>query len=477
MVFHSYIFVFVLLPVTFLLFSLFKGNLTRENLILLIASYIFYSWGFPILYLFFLMYSSLLDYFIGILLDRTDETWKRKALLGMSLVGNLGLLCTFKYGSWLLGGLNHWVFDMGWNFRIPAPDLPLPPGISFYTFQTMSYTIDVYRRHIKPEKNVIHYLTYVTMFSQLVAGPIERSENLLRQLCKPRSFATGEQLETGLFLICWGLFKKVALSDNLAHVVDQCMNRLGEVPGAGFIAVFAFSFQIYADFSAYTDIARGSGKLFNIEIMRNFITPYFSASPMEFWKRWHISLSQWLRDYLYIPLGGNRVSKPRHILNLLLVMTIGGFWHGAGICFVLWGLYHGILLVIYHFIPIHETIEKRFGVVGRILAIMLMYGLTCFGWALFISSPSSRFPALVHNALWFFQTPVGHSFYFWLYPALLFATPLVLTEYAGYRKGGEFVDLYQNFAPGLKTACYVIMFYGVCLLGRRISYDFIYFQF
>ena len=477
MVFHSYIFAFVFLPLTFLGFSLLHKSLTWQNLLLLLASYIFYSWGFPAIFLFFLMYSSFLDYFVGRWMEKTETPWKRKGLLLISIAGNLGLLCTFKYGNWILGSFNHLIFDMGLNFRIPAPDLPLPPGISFYTFQTMSYTIDVYRKHIKAEKRIIPYLTYVSLFSQLVAGPIERSENLLRQLRQPRPPASFAQIENATFLICWGLFKKVVLSDNLGHVVDQSMNRLTEVPGTALIAIFAFSCQIYCDFSAYTDIARGSAKLFNIEIMRNFKTPYFSRSPSDFWKRWHISLSQWLRDYLYIPLGGNRVSGFRHLINLMLVMTLGGFWHGAGAFFVLWGVYHGALLVLYYLVPIDRILEKTFGALGRAMAIGLMYLLTCFGWALFISSPSSRFPAMMHNLAWFLQAPPVPGFYFWLYPALLFGIPVFWTEYAGYRKGGEFVDLYEGCPWYWKTLWYVVMFYGICLLGRRISYDFIYFQF
>ena len=478
MLFHSYHYVFVLLPAALLLYRLLR--MTRwHNLILLIASYLFYVWGHPYL-IFFILSSSLIDFWVGCQLGNTENPRRRAWLLGASVTFNLGMLVIFKYAGWVSKSLNQTFFYWHLPLWLPEVDLPLPPGISFYTFQALSYTIDVYRHRFEPHRNLTNFLTYIAFFPQLIAGPIERPQNLLTQISTVRDPVNDRRFESAIFLIVWGIFKKVVFADNLGHVVKQCFGLLPDVPGIGFVIVFAFCFQIYCDFSAYTDIARGSARLFNIELTRNFMTPYFAVSPSDFWKRWHISLSTWIRDYVYTPLFvklDRLRPNARLFVTLILTMTVMGLWHGAGIFFVIWGLYHGFLLALYHVFPIDRILEDRFRQAGRWMAVLIMFFLINVAWLLFISDPSSRFPAIVKNLISAFQTPVRPEIYTWLYPALLFSVPVMITEILGYRKRGEFVDLYDAWPFWGKVAVYYLIFYGICVFGKRETYEFIYFAF
>jgi D-alanyl-lipoteichoic acid acyltransferase DltB (MBOAT superfamily) len=283
-------------------------------------------------------------------------------------------------------------------------------------------------------------------------------------------------LEYAFFLIVWGLFKKLVLADNLGNIVDLVHLQPRSFPGAGLILPYAFCFQIYCDFSAYTDIARGSAALFGIQLSRNFLTPYFSASPSEFWRRWHITLSTWIRDYLYIPLGGERGGRGRTLANLLVTMFLAGLWHGAGLFFILWGLYHGALLVMYRFLPLHEILPRLAGRAGTVLAVAIMFFLTCFGWLLFRSDASvftpllSTLPALLEN-------PLDAHFWHFVYGTTLFVVPVVITDWIGYRRGTEFVDVYRDLSTKSKVALYVAVFFATSLLAKREGYGFIYFQF
>lgn len=476
MVFHSYAYVFVFLPATFLLYSLVRKTRFR-NVVLLIASYIFYTGGSLFLFM-SLACVSVLDYWWARKIHETSNEKKKKLFLVLSLVGNLAWLSLFKYVGWFVSTINNVSFHYGWVWSIPQPHLPLPPGISFYTFQTMSYTLDVYMGAIIPERNILNYLTYVSFFPQLVAGPIERASHLLPQLAKIRKTVSAEHFKKGVFLIVWGLFKKVVCADNLGHLVDVCLRYL-HIPGMGLILVYAFGFQIYCDFSAYTDIARGTAKLFNVELIRNFWTPYFAVSPSDFWRRWHISLSSWLRDYIYTPLAFSKRNwgDGGVVFALMVTFFLCGLWHGAGIFFIMWGLYHGLLLTVYRFIPIDQFLIQKWGRFGKVVAIFLMFQLTSLGWLFFRSNPSSLFPSIWLSITNFFNHSIDRGFAsaFWI--LLLFSAPIVITDYMGYRRQCEFVDLYERFGRGLKVLLFVFVFYAICFLGKRETYDFIYFAF
>jgi len=359
----------------------------------------------------------------------------------------------------------------------------LPPGISFYTFQTMSYTIEVYRREMQASRRLIDYMAFVTFWPHLVAGPIMRARNLLHQLETVRPIISAEDARYAILLIAWGIFKKSVLADNFGNIVDSVdrMAISNALPaGSGLIFAYAFAGQIYCDFSAYTDIARGSAKLINIDLMRNFHTPYFAVSPGDFWRRWHISLSTWLRDYLYIPLGGNRFGRWREIRNLMITMVLGGLWHGAGFLFVAWGFWHGLLLVIYRIAPIDRGLTRLFGPVGKWISIILTFHLVCFGWILFRSSSNTVGPILWSIAAMFTggEVPSFFAVYDVIVRGLLvLGTITLLTDLVGYWKRVEFEDLFQKLHPSLWVALMALCYFGVMLFGKRESAQFIYFQF
>lgn len=478
MLFTSYDYVFLLLPLTFIFYHCLPHS-KWQNIVLLVASYVFYIWESHFLIV-LIVISSAVDYFVGLALGKTDKPAARKWLLFLSVFINLGLLGVFKYSYWFISGMNAFLLGFGIDTGIKPVQLPLPPGISFYTFQTLSYTIDVYRKQFKPHRDVLSFLTYVAFFPQLIAGPIERCGHLLPQLAAVRKTVSYEKIESGVFLIAWGIFKKVVFADNLGHVVARCLENLEEVPGIGFIAVFAFSFQIYCDFSAYTDIARGTARFFNIELTRNFKTPYFATSPSDYWQRWHISLSSWIRDYVYTPmfLGLRWMNvKWRLYVSLLLTMAVMGLWHGAGMFFVLWGVYHGCILILYSIFPIDKLLKNKFGSTGHWASVFIMFIFTLFGWVLFMSDPSPRFLQIMTNLAWGFQAPFHSDILIWLYPMLLYTLPVIFTESLAYSKKVEFVDFYSKIPFWGKVGMYYVMFYAVSILGKREAYDFIYFAF
>jgi alginate O-acetyltransferase complex protein AlgI len=313
-------------------------------MLLLAASYVFYASWNP-LYTLLIIGSTLIDYFAAIRVEESKTQKAKKLYLTVSLLSNLGLLGFFKYYGFFAAETN-WLLDaIGLSGRLPIFQILLPVGISFYTFQTMSYSIDVYRGSLKAERHLGLFALYVSFFPQLVAGPIERSTRLLPQLRNLRGFEY-QRVKEGFQLIYWGLFKKIVVADWLADYVNNVYGNTGQTSGlACLLATFFFGFQIYYDFSAYSEIARGCGKIFGVELMVNFRTPYFSSSIKEFWQRWHISLSTWFRDYVYFPLGGSRVAFPRVLMNILIVFAISGVWHGANWTFLIWGLLHGVALV------------------------------------------------------------------------------------------------------------------------------------
>lgn len=315
--------------------------------LLLAASYYFYaSWN--INYLSLIILSTFVDYAVGYFLGKTpfEQQNKRKVLLALSVVTNLGILFTFKYYNFFMGSLISAFENMGYSLDIQNLKLLLPVGISFYTFQSMSYTIDIYRGRLEPERNFGIFATFIAFFPQLVAGPIERARNMLPQFYEKHEFSYIRAVE-GFRLILWGTFKKVAIADRSAVVVNAVYGAPDEYSGLSLIlATVFFAIQIYCDFSGYTDIAIGVAKVMGYDLMLNFRQPYFAKSIQEFWQRWHISLSTWFRDYLYIPLGGNRVSFGRYLLNIMIVFLVSGLWHGAGWTFAIWGALHGFYMVI-----------------------------------------------------------------------------------------------------------------------------------
>lgn len=334
-------------------------------------------------------------------LGRRKENVSPKFYVGLSVVVNLSILGVFKYYNFFVASAEAALSSLGFtDTSLTTLHVLLPVGISFYTFQTMSYSIDLYRRKIKPCENYLDFALYVTYFPQLVAGPIERAAHLLPKIISPRKIDPVE-IANGVSLIAYGMFKKVAIADGVAGSVDSVYGASGAVSGLDIsLATLFFALQIYCDFSGYTDIARGTSKLFGIDLMHNFNLPYFSRSPSEFWQRWHISLSSWLRDYLYIPLGGNRGSKYATYKNLSLTMLLGGLWHGAAWNFIVWGAYHGVLLSVYRAIPDKFSIWwRRSRVTNAIVylgSMVLFFLLTCYGWLLFRAESLSQITEFTH---------------------------------------------------------------------------------
>lgn len=383
MLFNSFVF-WIFFAIVLALYRVLPHK--SQNHMLLVASYIFYGyWDYRYLSLIFL--STLVDYWVANWIHDSQTQRRKKSILLISLVANLGFLGFFKYYNFFARELSVALEGIGLSVPLPFLEIVLPVGISFYTFQTMSYTIDVYRGVTKPARNFLDFALYVSFFPQLVAGPIERSNHLLPQILRPRN-ATTEQFIEGLYHILFGLFKKVVVADNMAPIANHIFSRpVADLTGPEILlGVYAFAFQIYGDFSGYSSIAQGVAKWMGFDLSWNFKMPYLSGSPSEFWQRWHISLSQWLRDYLYIPLGGNRGGTLMTSRNLMLTMLLGGLWHGAAWTFIIWGLYHGVLLVIYR---IGEYLGKLGGIrlprnrLLRMLNVVFFFHLICISWLLF----------------------------------------------------------------------------------------------
>ena len=341
------------ITVFFLLYYyIFNKSLRKQNLLILISSWFFYAfWDWRFLSL--ILFSTFLDYFIGLRLKVETRSNVRKGLLWSSLVVNLGFLLFFKYFNFFIDNLNDSLRILGFSWSLQSLNIILPVGISFYTFQTLSYTIDVYRKKINPTTDFVVFASYVSFFPQLVAGPIERASNLISQFEEERRFSRSKAVD-GLRQILWGLFKKVVIADNCAELVNEIFNNSGSLNGSTlFLGSILFAFQIYGDFSGYSDIAIGVSRIFGFDLMRNFAYPYFSRDIAEFWRRWHISLSSWFRDYLYIPLGGSRGGVVFKLRNTIIIFLVSGFWHGANWTFIIWGLLNAL-----YFIPLLLT-EKE----------------------------------------------------------------------------------------------------------------------
>ena len=471
MQFQSFIFIqfFLLFYASYLLLM---NNFKAQNVLLVIASYVFYGyWDWR--FLFLLIFSTVVDFVVAKLIDRTASKRQKKIWLGVSLVSNLSILGFFKYFNFFTASFT----DLLSNIGIPVNELTvkviLPVGISFYTFQTLSYTIDVYRGHLKPTKSIIDFAVYVAFFPQLVAGPIERATSFLPQISNPRKIDLS-QINAGIFLIIWGYFKKLVVADNLAKIADSIFNNYSDYQGLDIIiGILAFTIQIYCDFSAYSDIARGLAKLMGFELMVNFRLPFFALNPSDFWSRWHISLSSWLRDYLYIPLGGNRKGTFNTYRNLFLTMLLGGLWHGAAWNFIWWGTYQGLILVIYRLITgskKRRSLEDT-SIISVISQMFIMFILTNIGWVIFRSNSGEQIIYLLTH--WGFTlsentVSLGREL-------LFFTTPLLI------------VQLWQHLSCDLliitklpnwfTNLIYSFFLINICLYGVRQSTEFIYFQF
>lgn len=474
MLFNSFVF-FIFLGVVLPIFYALEKNRSR-NLFLIIASYVFYGywdWRFCSL----LALSTIIDFFIGKSLFLTLNERKRKYLLILSLISNLGILSLFKYYNFFADSFQSFSQSLGLTTDYLHLNILLPVGISFYTFQTLSYTIDIYRRRLDPTSSFIDFALFVSFFPQLVAGPIERAKTLLPQLSQKYS-PSKQQLKEGVELIILGLFRKVMIGDTAGRLVDQVFGSIESYRSIELIcALILFSIQIYADFSGYSHIARGTAKLLGIELMKNFEQPYLSRNITEFWRRWHISLSTWLKDYLYISLGGNRKGKIATYKNLMITMLLGGLWHGASWNFVIWGGLHGLYLAIHKLLLREKKVatHKIQKIDPSILVqIVGTYILVLFTWLFFRSTSW-------HSTKLFFSKVVNwegsdHTFLFLSITSSYIIAVLVLDilEYVSnshtYLLGIKYKGVRNGILCALLTVTFIYMF-------QAEPTPFIYFQF
>ncbi|MDO4501282.1 MAG: MBOAT family O-acyltransferase [Erysipelotrichaceae bacterium] len=351
-------------------------------------------------YVFLILFTTIISYICALLLEKTDNDKLKKLYIFISLLMSFGVLFVFKYLNFAIN-----IFNRFTPLNLGTLNLLLPVGISFYTFQTVSYVIDVYRGKIKAEKHFGIYATFVSFFPQLVAGPIERSTNLLPQIKEEHKFDS-DKAYYGIGLMLWGLFKKIVVADNLAIYVDKVYENVGAYSGFALLLVtMMFAIQIYCDFSGYSDMARGSAKLFGVELMENFKSPYFASSIKEFWSRWHISLSTWFKDYLYIPLGGNRVGELRNYFNLVFTFLISGLWHGAGWHYIIWGGMHGVLQVVEKILGLNKKIENKLLLNIKRVFVFLLVTIT---WIFFRSNNIYDSVYILKNMLIGISSPLNY---------------------------------------------------------------------
>ena len=473
MLFNSFVFV-VFFVVVYGLFLLGRRRMRFQNSLLLVASYVFYGW-WDWRFLSLIALSTVIDYVVGRALNKVQGERRRKQLVSISVVSNLGILGFFKYFNFFADSFVSVFSMLGVPLTRVELEIVLPVGISFYTFQTLAYTIDVYRRNVEPVDDFWDFALYVSFFPQLVAGPIERAFALLPQIRRSRH-PSWQQVDEGLSLVAWGFFKKLVVADNVARIANQVFNDYQSYQGLDlFVAIVAFALQIYCDFSGYSDIARGISKLMGFELMVNFRLPYFALNPSDFWSRWHISLSTWLRDYLYVPLGGNRAGKWQTLRNLFLTMVLGGLWHGASYNFVLWGAFHGGILILYRVFdkrPEHKAPWSGEFSYARIAGKWaLMLSLTLVGWTLFRCSTTHQ--------IWWVLSHLGVSRSTetsgFVLALLGYGLPLVLMEAVMYVSGDLLVA--TRLSPSLRGALYGALVLGIAIFGVRQSQEFIYFQF
>jgi alginate O-acetyltransferase complex protein AlgI len=445
---------------------------------LLVASCIFYSfWNWRFLFLLFATIS--VDFFCAKRIHASSDARERKNLLILSLGCNLLVLGFFKYFNFFVHNFQMLLMHVGLNIPLQPLNIILPLGISFYTFEAMSYVWDVYRHKMEPIRRYSDYALFVIYFPHLIAGPIMRARDLLPQICFPRKL-NRELFFEGVYFFCWGLFEKVVIADNLAQIVNPVFAAHAPYQGADvLISLYAFAFQIFCDFDGYSNMARGLGKCMGFDIMFNFNLPYFATNPREFWQRWHISLSTWLRDYLYIPLGGNKNGTVQMYRNLWITMLIGGLWHGASWTFVIWGFYQGSLLVIHRFFsPTGTVIASRSGFIQQIwhlIRIIFFFHLICLGWLFFRAQSFTQIVQML-QALFHLCHPleikallmgvVGIMSIIWFL--------LVMQVFQFIKKDLVFIFKEHWLAQGL---VYFMMIFLIFVFGAGGGKEFIYFQF
>lgn len=470
----------VFLPIVFLFYwFVFNRNLKWQNLFVVVASYVFYGW-WDWRFLMLIVFTSLCSWGSGLLIERyRSEPSKAKAISVLNIVLNLLILGVFKYYNFFVTSFAH-------TFHFSTDGLLLkvilPVGISFYTFQALSYSIDVYRGKLEPTKDIVQFFAFVSFFPQLVAGPIERATNLLPQFGKPRHFEYDTAVD-GMRQILWGLFKKMVVADNCAIYVDQVFsNYTGQSGSTLLVAAILFTFQIYGDFSGYSDIAIGTAKLFGIRLMRNFNVPYFSRDIAEFWRRWHISLTTWFRDYVYIPMGGSRVSKAKVVRNTFVIFLISGFWHGANWTFIVWGAYHALL-----FLPLILSGKNRkytdvvakghwLPTLREVGQMLLTFMLAVIGWIIFrvanFTEAWQYVCGLFNKSL--FTVPWLDNRHYYV-PVVLSIVVMLVVEWLQRERDHAF-DLSGIKSQVLKFGIYYVMLVALFWFGGHAE-SFIYFQF
>lgn len=472
MLFNSFEFA-IFLPVVFLLYwFVFNKTIKLQNLFLLIIGYIFYGW-WDWRFLFLIAFSTLFDFAIGILLDKTIKDQKRKWLFAASCIVNIGLLGFFKYFNFFIDNFISAFESVGYHIPPVSLKIILPVGISFYTFQSLSYTTDIYRRKMKPTTDFISFAAFISFFPQLVAGPIERAFHLLPQFHVKRKFELEEAVK-GMRQILWGLFKKIVIADTLSTYVDQIFASYDTLPGSTLLlGAIYFSVQIYCDFSGYSSIAIGTARLFGFSLLQNFNYPYFSLNVAEFWRKWHMSLTSWFRDYVYIPMGGSRGTLGKTIFNTLFVFALSGFWHGANWTFIIWGLLNGLFIV-----PNLLFGTKKIGTavsdtsISGIVSMMITFTLITFTWIFFrsvnISQAFNYIERLFSKSL--FTYPVQHG--------MAITLPLIAILFGvEWLRKHEIKIAQPHLMPTyLRWSIYLLLII-TCLAFFKQNQSFIYFQF
>lgn len=470
MVFSSLVFLFIFLPITLLLYFLAPRKI--RNIILLVVSLVFYAWGEPI-YILLMIFSSIVDYTHGMLIEKYREQDKKAKLVVLSsVIINLSLLGFFKYADFMILNINN-IFGT----TLSELNLPLPIGISFYTFQTMSYTIDVYRRQAPVQKNPIALATYVTLFPQLIAGPIVRYQTIADQINNRKE--TVDKFAIGLERFILGLGKKVLLANNIGLLWSQIQNTGFDdlTILTAWLGIIAFGFQIYFDFSGYSDMAIGLGKMFGFDFLENFNYPYISTSITEFWRRWHISLGSWFRDYVYIPIGGNRVSKLKVYRNLFVVWFLTGLWHGASWNFVLWGLYFGLIIAVEKAFLL-KFINRLWKPIRHVYALLLIL----IGWVLFSFDNLTDGIEYLKIMFGLGGVPIiNNQFVYYLYTNLILiiiliilSTPIIKKKYEMQVKGHVNSKLQTIVVPSI---LFLILFISTAYLVDSTYNPFLYFRF
>ncbi len=474
----------IFLPIVFSLYWLLNRKpIVWQNTLLLVASYVFYGWwDYRFLGLIFL--STLVDFWAGLKIQAATNRFHKRLFLAISLGVNLGMLAYFKYANFFIENFVEAFQIFGRPLSADSLSIILPVGISFYTFQTLSYTLDIYFRKTKPTHHFIDFAAFVSFFPQLVAGPIERASQLLPQFSKKRSFDPIAATD-GLRQILWGLFKKMVIADNAAILVSEVFAQ-PEAMNASALAlgIIFFAFQIYGDFSGYSDIAIGTARLLGFSLMQNFAFPYFSRDIAEFWRRWHISLSTWFRDYLYIPLGGSRGTKFQVIRNTFVIFLVSGFWHGANWTFVMWGFLHALF-----FLPLllakrnrrHiDTVggEKNLPGLSEVIRMFITFGLVTFSWIFFRAASLPDAFLYIEGLLspTYFERPpftdLGRAFVL-----LITLTFMLLMEWFGRHNRHALERFGINFPLAIRWGSYALIFFLILMLHPSEASPFIYFQF